>query len=86
MTTGTLALAEPNAYGSLRHGSHPTVQKKGQADQYRIDLPLPRPIKPLVISYALPLPPKSSAPHFFAVASNTSLLDSATGGKSFIHS
>ena len=26
------------------------------------------------------------APHFFAVASSTSLLDSATGGKSFIHS
>jgi len=37
-------------------------------------------------SYFLPLLPNSSAPHFFAVASNTSLLDSATGGKSFIHS
>lgn len=35
--------------------------------------------------YFLPLP-NNSAPHFLAVASSTSRLDSATGGKSFIHS
>src|SRR5437016_1096111 len=37
-------------------------------------------------SYFFPLLPNSSAPHFLAVASITSLEDSATGGKSFIHS
>ncbi len=64
--------------GQARTSNH----KKGASRCF--DLPLCR--CDYSIYYFLPLVLNSSAPHFLAVASNTSLLDSATGGKSFIHS
>ena len=67
-----------------RFASPVPINKKGQACFRRLAPWL----VPMCLSgaYFLPLGPNSSAPHFLAVASSTSLLDSATGGKSFIHS
>ena len=58
---------------------------KKRASRHEVDLPM-RLLRCSNLVHFFPLLPNSSAPHFLAVASSTSLLDSATGGKSFIHS
>src|SRR5215467_16054432 len=84
-----ICCAQEDSKLANRAGRHSTsdrdLTKKGKPTTVVVCLPFDKNAA-FRDAYFFPFDPNNSPPHFFAVAAISSLEDSATGGKSFIHS